>query len=122
MITYPILTFIRAPLSFFSPQIPKDKLHKFNLEDEEEEEPAKASSEAEKEGEEAVPTPEEMANAPSSKTSAAGSTFSQYVMPYKNPNPGARRSFGIRVVNLGRYRMLKQVRGPWEESNFGDKI
>ena len=22
--------------------------------------------------------------------------FSQYVMPYKNPNPGARRSFGIR--------------------------
>ena len=24
------------------------------------------------------------------------SEFSQYVMPYKNPNPGARRSFGIR--------------------------
>lgn len=35
--------------------------------------------------------------------------FSQYVMPYKNPNPGARRSFGIRVVNIGRYRMLKDM-------------
>lgn len=30
-------------------------------------------------------------------------------MPYKNPNPGARRSFGIRVVNIGRYRMLKDM-------------
>jgi hypothetical protein len=28
-------------------------------------------------------------------------------MPYKNPNPGARRSFGIKVVSIGRYRMLK---------------
>jgi len=37
------------------------------------------------------------------------SMFSQYVMPYRNPNPGARRSFGIRVVNIGRYRMLKDV-------------
>ena len=36
-------------------------------------------------------------------------TFSQYVMPYKNPNPGARRSFGIRVVSIGRYRMLKDM-------------
>ena len=27
----------------------------------------------------------------------AGVTFSQYVMPYRNPNPGARRSFGIKV-------------------------
>jgi len=35
------------------------------------------------------------------------SMFSQYVMPYRNPNPGARRSFGIRVVNIGRHRMLK---------------
>ena len=25
-------------------------------------------------------------------------TFSQYVMPYRNPNPGARRSFGIKVI------------------------
>ena len=24
--------------------------------------------------------------------------FSQYVMPYRNPNPGARRSFGIKVI------------------------
>jgi len=38
-----------------------------------------------------------------------GNMFSQYVMPYRNPNPGARRSFGIRVVNIGRYRMLKDV-------------
>jgi len=37
------------------------------------------------------------------------STFSQYVMPYRNPNPGARRSFGIKVVNIGRYRMLKDM-------------
>jgi len=36
-------------------------------------------------------------------------TFSQYVMPYRNPNPGARRSFGIKVVNIGRYRMLKDM-------------
>jgi len=36
-------------------------------------------------------------------------TFSQYVMPYRNPNPGARRSFGIKVVNIGRYRMLKDL-------------
>jgi len=35
--------------------------------------------------------------------------FSQYVMPYRNPNPGARRSFGIKVVNVGRYRMLKDM-------------
>lgn len=33
--------------------------------------------------------------------------FSQYVMPHKNPNPGARRSFGIKVSSMGRYRMLK---------------
>jgi len=46
------------------------------------------------------------------KTGAAetdDNTFSQYVMPYRNPNPGARRSFGIKVVNIGRYRMLKDL-------------
>merc|ERR1719414_1182160 len=37
------------------------------------------------------------------------SVFSQYVMPYGTPNPGARRSFGIKVVNVGRYRMLKDM-------------
>jgi maternal-effect protein exuperantia len=37
------------------------------------------------------------------------SAFSQYVMPHKNPNPGARRSFGIKVHSIGRYRMLKDV-------------
>ena len=36
-------------------------------------------------------------------------SFSQYVMPHKNPNPGARRSFGIKVTSMGRYRMLKDV-------------
>jgi len=43
------------------------------------------------------------------KEGRAEETFSQYVMPYRNPNPGARRSFGIKVVNIGRYRMLKDV-------------
>ena len=35
----------------------------------------------------------------SSETAAEtdDNTFSQYVMPYRNPNPGARRSFGIKV-------------------------
>ena len=36
-------------------------------------------------------------------------SYSQYVMPHKNPNPGARRSFGIKVTSMGRYRMLKDV-------------
>ena len=27
-------------------------------------------------------------------------SFSQYVMPHRNPNPGARRSFGIKVRNI----------------------
>lgn len=39
----------------------------------------------------------------------ADNTFSQYVMPHRNPNPGARRSFGIKVVSIGRYRMLKDL-------------
>ena len=36
-------------------------------------------------------------------------SFSQYTMPHKNPNPGARRCFGIKVASMGRYRMLKDV-------------
>ena len=36
-------------------------------------------------------------------------SFSQYVMPHRNPNVGARRSFGIKVVSIGRYRMLKDL-------------
>ena len=32
-----------------------------------------------------------------------------YVSIDRNPNPGARRSFGIKVVNIGRYRMLKDI-------------
>ena len=39
----------------------------------------------------------------------ADNTFSQYVMPHRNPNPGAWRSFGIKVVSIGRYRMLKDL-------------
>ncbi len=35
-------------------------------------------------------------NGGSDDKTSEGETFSQYVMPYKNPNPGARRSFGIR--------------------------
>ena len=41
--------------------------------------------------------------------SSDDSSFSQYVMPHRNPNPGARRSFGIKVVSIGRYRMLKDL-------------
>jgi len=45
----------------------------------------------------------------SNGSSEIESSFSQYVMPYKNPNPGARRSFGLKVASMGRYRMLKDV-------------
>jgi maternal-effect protein exuperantia len=56
--------------------------------------------------------PKEEKNEGNAKESGNGGcmqTFSQYVMPYKNPNPGARRSFGIKVVSVGRYRMLKDL-------------
>ncbi|XP_069672494.1 maternal protein exuperantia [Periplaneta americana] len=33
--------------------------------------------------------------------------FSQYVMPFRDMNPAARRRHNIRVVTVGRYRMLK---------------
>ena len=33
-------------------------------------------------------------------------TFSQYVMPHRNPNPGARRSFGIKVMVLSKIPRL----------------
>jgi len=45
----------------------------------------------------------------SAANQAEDNSFSQYVMPHRNPNPGARRSFGIKVVNIGRYRMLKDT-------------
>ena len=32
-------------------------------------------------------------------TSESDRSFSQYVMPHRNPNPGARRSFGIKVTD-----------------------
>ena len=35
----------------------------------------------------------------SSSTSESDRSFSQYVMPHRNPNPGARRSFGIKVTD-----------------------
>ena len=34
----------------------------------------------------------------SSVTAQSDRSFSQYVMPHRNPNPGARRSFGIKVI------------------------
>lgn len=34
-------------------------------------------------------------------------SFSQYVMPFRDLNPPARRRHNIRVVTVGRYRMLK---------------
>ncbi|KAJ8737402.1 hypothetical protein PYW07_000673 [Mythimna separata] len=35
--------------------------------------------------------------------------FSQYIMPYRDLNPGARRRHHVRVVSVGRYRMLKDT-------------
>lgn len=37
-------------------------------------------------------------------------SFSQYVMPFRDLNPAARRRHNIRVVTVGRYRMLKDSR------------
>ncbi|KAI5644610.1 maternal protein exuperantia [Phthorimaea operculella] len=37
------------------------------------------------------------------------STYSQYIMPYGDLNPGARRRHNVRVVTVGRYRMLKDT-------------
>ncbi|XP_041971883.1 maternal protein exuperantia-1 [Aricia agestis] len=33
--------------------------------------------------------------------------YSQYIMPYRDLNPGAQRRHNVRVVTIGRYRMLK---------------
>lgn len=38
------------------------------------------------------------------------STFSQYIMPYGDLNPGARRRHNVKVVTVGRYRMLTDSR------------
>lgn len=38
------------------------------------------------------------------------SQFSQYIMPFSDLNPTYRRKHSIRVVNTGRYRMLKDMR------------
>ena len=37
----------------------------------------------------------------STATTQSDRAFSQYVMPHRNPNPGARRSFGIKVKLRG---------------------
>jgi len=37
------------------------------------------------------------------------SPFTQYVIPHRNPNKAARRAYGICVVNIGRYRMLRDI-------------
>lgn len=36
-------------------------------------------------------------------------TYSQYIMPYGDLNPGARRRHNVKVVTVGRYRMLKDI-------------
>ncbi|CAH2058160.1 unnamed protein product, partial [Iphiclides podalirius] len=36
-------------------------------------------------------------------------SYSQYIMPYGDLNPGARRRHNVRVVTVGRYRMLKDT-------------
>lgn len=35
------------------------------------------------------------------------SSYAQYVMPFKDLNPPARKRHNIRVVTIGKYRMLK---------------
>ena len=40
----------------------------------------------------------------STATAQSDRAFSQYVMPHRNPNPGARRSFGIKVKLGGNSR------------------
>jgi len=39
-----------------------------------------------------------------------GESYTQYVMPHRNPKLPARRAFGISVVNIGRSRMLKDLK------------
>jgi len=36
-------------------------------------------------------------------------SYSQYVMPHRNPKPAAKRAYGFAVVNIGRSRMLKDI-------------
>ena len=92
---------------------PKTKVEKEEEESKKEEESSAEdkSTEESKEAEEAAAAAAEAAEEERRKRDrdTGGRSFSQYVMPHKNPNPGARRSFGIRVVNIGRYRMLKDM-------------
>lgn len=65
------------------------------------------------------------------------SQFSQYIMPFTDLNPSYRRKHNIRVVNTGKYRMLKDLKSnkfvktksdisaltdflTWLENNQGD--
>lgn len=38
------------------------------------------------------------------------SQFSQHIMPFSDLNPSSRRRHNLRIVNLGRYRMLKNLK------------
>ncbi|KAF2897649.1 hypothetical protein ILUMI_08516 [Ignelater luminosus] len=38
------------------------------------------------------------------------SNFSQHIMPFSDLNPSSRRRHNLRIVNLGRYRMLKNLK------------
>ncbi|CAD6201303.1 GSCOCG00000104001-RA-CDS [Cotesia congregata] len=37
------------------------------------------------------------------------SSFTQYVMPYKNISPPARKRHNLKIVNVGKYRILKNL-------------
>lgn len=53
----------------------------------------------------------------SASTQSDSQHFSQYVMPHRNPNPGARRSFGIKVKLLELHRTFPVIDRPgpvWE--------
>ncbi|KAK4883831.1 hypothetical protein RN001_000102 [Aquatica leii] len=38
------------------------------------------------------------------------SQFSQHIMPFADLNPGSRRRHNLRIINIGRYRMLKNLK------------
>ena len=40
---------------------------------------------------------------------ATTSQFSQHIMPFSNLNPGSCRRHNLRIINIGRYRMLKNL-------------
>ncbi|KAF5307488.1 hypothetical protein FQR65_LT06843 [Abscondita terminalis] len=41
---------------------------------------------------------------------STASQFSQHIMPFADLNPGSRRRHNLRIINIGRYRMLKNLK------------